>query len=320
MVHDASIYTPASIADIYSDIVHVALPNELTIEYALHGDNDAPEKVVLIMGLMSEKEGWAPLIATLLEPGTATAHRYQFLTFDNRGVGGTDKPAEYYSTSQMADDALLLMKYVGWSKAHIVGISMGGMIAQEVASRGPDHVQSLALLVTTPGGVHMALPHTPQLGGFWELAKLLVGADDPLHTMLYTMYSDAFLETTVDGNANTTYRDLLSAFHKERLEHTRITSSGKKGQYAACLKHSMSPRRLRAIREAGFPILVVGAGQDRLLHFHNTEILYDHLQGELTTKLIYQQSGHGVLVQERVALAMALDAHFRKNVLVSQLF
>ncbi|OQR87578.1 serine protease family S33 [Achlya hypogyna] len=312
MVTDAVLYTAASVDALFAHVERVALPSGLNVEYVIHGSNDAPEKVVLIMGLMSEKEAWAPLLSTFLEPKSATASRYQFLTFDNRGVGGTDKPAEYYSTSIMADDVLQLMKFVGWDKAHVVGISMGGMIAQEVASRGPSRVASLALLVTTPGSIQGALPHTPQLCGYWELTKVLFGSDDSIDTFLYTMYPDAFLDSAVRGDeSGMTYRNLLTEYHQARLRHSRVTAAGKHGQYAACLTHNLRPSRLAAIQQAGFPILVVGAGEDRLLHFNNSNILHDNLKGERTTKIIYETSGHNVIVQEREAVAAALDHHFQ---------
>ncbi|OQR82197.1 serine protease family S33 [Thraustotheca clavata] len=312
MPTDLTIYTERNLETFYSEPQRVAIPNGLNIEYALHGNDAAPEKVVLIMGLMSEKEGWLPILSTLLDPSKPSSQRYQFLTFDNRGVGGTDKPEELYSTSQMADDTLALMHFLQWPKAHIVGISMGGMIAQELASRGPAHVKSLSLLVTSPGQLHGAIPHKEQLSGYWELAKLLLskGGNDPLNAMLYTMYTDEFLDK--EAAEGVTYRSILTAYHKLSLENKRMNSTGQHGQYAACLKHNVSPKRLNAIQQGGFPILIVGAGQDRLLHPNNSNILYEGLQGAWTKKIIFENSGHGVVVQEREAVAAALEGNFER--------
>jgi pimeloyl-ACP methyl ester carboxylesterase len=58
--------------------------------------------------------------------------KYSCLVFDNRGVGKSDKPLTRYSTSEMAKDTLELVDHVGWTSLHVIGVSMGGMIAQEL--------------------------------------------------------------------------------------------------------------------------------------------------------------------------------------------
>jgi pimeloyl-ACP methyl ester carboxylesterase len=66
------------------------------------------------------------------------ADRYSSLVFDNRGLGESDKPVHRYSTSEMAKDTLELLDHIGWTgkrDLHLIGISMGGMIAQELVSR-----------------------------------------------------------------------------------------------------------------------------------------------------------------------------------------
>ena len=67
------------------------------------------------------------------------------IRFSNRGTGGTDKPADRYTIRQMADDAAGLLDAIAIGKAHVFGISMGGMIAQEVVLNHPQKVQGLVL-------------------------------------------------------------------------------------------------------------------------------------------------------------------------------
>lgn len=70
--------------------------------------------------------------------GHQQASKCSCLVFDNRGMGESDKPTMRYSTSEMAKDTIELLDHVGWAggrSVHVVGISMGGMIAQEVVSR-----------------------------------------------------------------------------------------------------------------------------------------------------------------------------------------
>jgi len=74
------------------------------------------------------------------------------IAFDNRGAGRSDKPVMEYSISLFADDTAGLMKALGIQNAHVLGISMGGYIAQELAIRHPEMVRSLILGCTSPGG------------------------------------------------------------------------------------------------------------------------------------------------------------------------
>ncbi|GLD91763.1 hypothetical protein PINS_up000296 [Pythium insidiosum] len=132
----------------------VTLPTGLTMEFIVHdktvdGATDF-ENVVLIMGFRQQMESWAPTVDQLLSLWTAKKN-LRILTFDNRGVGGTDAPWGRYTTSQMAEDVVGLMDHLKWDHAHIAGISMGGMISLELASLAPKRVKSLSLLVTTRG-------------------------------------------------------------------------------------------------------------------------------------------------------------------------
>jgi 3-oxoadipate enol-lactonase len=110
------------------------------MHYEVTGQGGAP--VLLINDLSSPAASWALQVKAL-------ASQFQVITFDNRGVGGTDLPPEpVYTTGQMADDAAALLRHLKIPRAHVVGASMGGTIAIELALRHPRLVRSLALACT----------------------------------------------------------------------------------------------------------------------------------------------------------------------------
>ena len=80
------------------------------------------------------------------------AKSFDLVAYDQRGLGRTDKPDGPYSMAQYGDDAAGLMDHLGWDDALVMGVSFGGMVAQELASRHPRRVQRLVLACTSPGG------------------------------------------------------------------------------------------------------------------------------------------------------------------------
>jgi len=100
--------------------------------------------MVLIQGLGFDKSGWAPVI------GGLGAH-FALVLVDNRGSGRSDPPTGRLAVSDMADDVLAVLDDAGVARAHVVGASLGGMIAQQVAVAHGGRVASLVLACTTPG-------------------------------------------------------------------------------------------------------------------------------------------------------------------------
>ena len=112
--------------------------DDADIAYEVTGDGDP---LLLIMGFAADSRMWM-----LQAPAFAQSHRV--ITFDNRGSGGSSKPPAPYSMEQMADDARAVLDAEGIERAHVVGISMGGAIAQHLALSEPSRVRSLVLAAT----------------------------------------------------------------------------------------------------------------------------------------------------------------------------
>jgi 3-oxoadipate enol-lactonase len=99
------------------------------------------EPLLMIQGLGADSRGWGL-------QRWAIGRRYRGIVFDNRGVGRSDKPAGDYDMAQMAEDALSVLDAAGYESAHVMGASMGGVIAQVVAVLHPHRVRSLILACT----------------------------------------------------------------------------------------------------------------------------------------------------------------------------
>ncbi len=115
---------------------------DVDLYYELNGSG---EPIVLIQGVGMIGRGWEPQVAGL----SAT---FQTLTFDNRGIGQSALRKGGVSIELMASDVLKLMDSLGWESAHIVGHSMGGVIAQQFALDNPTKVRSLTLLCSFSSG------------------------------------------------------------------------------------------------------------------------------------------------------------------------
>jgi len=101
--------------------------------------------LVLVHGLGYARWGWEPVADRLAE-------QFEVILLDNRGIGESDAPPGPYTAAEMAADTLRVMDEASIERAHLVGTSLGGMIAQELALAAPERVDKLVLVSTTPGG------------------------------------------------------------------------------------------------------------------------------------------------------------------------
>ena len=119
--------------------------NDIDVYYEIHGQG---EPLMLIAGLASDSRSWGAVVEEL-------APHFQVIVFDNRGVGRTMPQDVEISVPQMADDCIALIKYLGLSAVNLLGHSMGGFIAQDLAIRYPEYVNKLILAGTAAAiGAH----------------------------------------------------------------------------------------------------------------------------------------------------------------------
>ncbi|KAJ0396821.1 hypothetical protein P43SY_006598 [Pythium insidiosum] len=217
-------------------------------------------------------EAWAPTVDQLLTQWTAKKN-LRILTFDNRGVGGTDAPWGRYTTSQMAQDILGLMDHLNWDNAHIVGISMGGMIALEM-SYVNDH-------------------------GNGDMIRSLLARDPKVivNSILTMLYPSEFLSKKM-ADQDLSVRQALYNVHEHRLKTTTPPPfSGIIGHVFAVKTHFLSNDRLAAIADAGFPVLILGAGKDRVIPGRESATLARLIQGDHVRLTMYDDAGHGMFIQ-----------------------
>jgi pimeloyl-ACP methyl ester carboxylesterase len=211
--------------------------------------------VLLVMGLGMNATGWWRTVPVLAE-------RFRVLAFDNRGVGRSARPPGPYSAAEMADDAVAVLDAAGEASAHVYGISLGGMIAQEIVLRHPHRVRRLVLGCTTPGGPH-AVPADPPTLQFFE-RRGRMPAEEAVWASVPYNYGPA------------TRRDHGERIAQDIAQRLRfpIESEPYRAQLAAALGHDTHDR-LGAIAA---PTLVIHGTEDVMVRPANGRLLAERIR------------------------------------------
>ncbi|KAI0035839.1 alpha/beta-hydrolase [Vararia minispora EC-137] len=277
-----------------------AQPSEShSLYYELHGRG--PERVVLIMGLNGSFLGWMHQVHHLARAVDEVGQpKYSVLVFDNRGVGNSGAPRGPYSTSKMAEDVLVLLDSVGWEGprgVHVVGVSLGGMIAQELAWRTPERIASLVLAVTTAGGP--VWTNFPPWYGMYTLTRLLLMSDraKKVPVIVEMLFAKEWLNALAeDDEKGRTNREVQHEEFLTRMLATRTQPAlGALSQMVAGLTHNVQPARLRTIASSIPYIVLVTGDEDHLVEPTNTDRLVRCMPGVEVLK--WQQTGHAVQLQ-----------------------
>jgi 3-oxoadipate enol-lactonase len=249
----------------------IAKVGDIDIYYEDHGSGDP---LLLIMGLAADSTAW------LFQLPEFSKH-YHTIVFDNRGVGRSSKPAGPYSIHQMADDAAGLLDALGIKSAHVVGVSMGGMIAQELALRHPERVRGLVLGCTYPepdADIERQRAFSVSALGGNVTASGDIHIDlqslNPLQffqTLLPAVFNPEFLEKELPKLIELFGGSLQYGFNLEAIL----------GQVAAVMSHKATDR----LHQITAPTLVITGDADRLVPPANSDILAQHIPNARLVKV-----------------------------------
>ena len=225
--------------------------NGIQIYYEIHGSG---EPLLLIMGIRRNIEWWYKQLLDL------SAH-YQVIVFDNRGSGRTDKPAGEYSIEQFADDTAGLMHRLGIKHAHVLGYSMGGYIAQELAINYPHMVDSLILVSTGTGGARAVTMSAERAEKFADIQGLT--PEEILQKNMDIFFSDRFIRNHPDEVRR--FSELSMRWYQPAEAFVQ--------QFNACQKHD-TVSRLHTVK---VPTLILSGDDDPLIPPQNSMILKELL-------------------------------------------
>jgi pimeloyl-ACP methyl ester carboxylesterase len=218
------------------------------IAYESFGEGPA---LLLMQGIGYARWSWDPIVPALAE-------RFRVLSFDNRGIGESDVPPPPYTSRQLAEDAVAVLDAEGVERAHVVGASLGGMAAQELAAGFPERVDRLVLACTTLGGVG-AVPMPAQSVALMQEAAML--APDVAMRL--------FVENALAPHAD---RSLVEELYGRRVANPP-DPVGWQGQAAAGVGFDGSALEIAA------PTLILHGTEDAVVDPGNAALLAERIPG-----------------------------------------
>ncbi len=223
------------------------------------------------------------------------ARTFDLLTYDQRGLGQSEKPNIAYSMVHYADDAAALMASQGWDEALVIGVSFGGMVAQELAIRHPKRVKRLVLACTSPGGeggASFPFHEIDHLKGETRARHMIPISDTRRDAAWAAAHPDQYALFIAMGAADP-YADepghVLGA--RRQLEARAAHDTWKRLPQIAC------------------PTLITAGRYDGIARPVTQEKMADRIPG---AKLQWFEGGHMFMVQDRTA-APAMAAFLTEN-------
>jgi pimeloyl-ACP methyl ester carboxylesterase len=262
--------------------------NGINLYYETHGTG---EPLLLIMGLGANATAWEQQIPAFRE-------EFQVIAFDNRGSGRSDKPPPPYSMQELAEDARGLLDQLGIESAHVFGMSMGGMIAQELALQHPERVRALVLGGTMAGGPN-AVMAGPGLIQQW-LSMASMPLQQAIEFGLTFLYSDEFLSR----NREALVRRALE------LAHLMAPPHALRGQVMAIMGFNAYDR----LDQIDKPTLILTGTDDKIVPAKNSRVLAQRIPAARLVE--FPGVGHGFLVEKAAqtnATVLAFLRQFKRS-------
>ena len=231
----------------------IARVNGIDINYRLEGDG--AETIVLVNGLADDLESWLFQMDDLLDAG------YRVLRFDNRGIGQTTAPPGPYTSRMLADDAKGLVDQLGITNFHMMGVSMGGMIAQEFAiNHGADlKTVTLACTYAAPG------PFCSRMFSMWADMAPVNGVPFIMRDVALWAFTVPFFEEREDE---------MKEFEAGMAELTMSTEA-----YLAQLHVIQAHDTTDRLGSIGAPTLVLAGEEDILIPVRLSRRLQESIPG-----------------------------------------
>ena len=261
------------------------------VHYSVTGRGDA---VLLIQGVGAVGGAWRPQVEALSD-------RYRVITFDNRGIGASEITDGTLSIESMADDAVAILDAEGIARCHVVGHSMGGLIAAQIALTSPRRVQTLALLCTFPDGrTATRLTRGTVLGGL----RTRIGTRVMRRTAFLSLVLSRSLMQDSAARAEMAER-MAALFERDVADQPRIITR----QLRAMSRYD--PRwRIRFL--SSIPTMVVSGAEDRIARPEYGRALAAAIPGSVYLEL--PRAGHAVPIEDPTLINRLLSDHMRLSI------
>ncbi|KAI8054682.1 Alpha/Beta hydrolase protein [Syncephalis plumigaleata] len=285
-----------TVGESYESVIVNSYTDPVRLAYSVKGTGD--KRALLIMGASSPMELWNLQVDFLVDKG------YQVCVFDNRGAGRSDLPICISSIKGMADDTIGLLDHLGWtSNVHVVGSSMGGMIAMELAINYPQYVKSLCLTSTLADAT---IAQNQELM-VERTRRRLAAVNQKTTSDFDKAFPKVWLDAPYKDNPGITNRDWVVQWSM-----TWIKQAGIIGQANAMKTHHVTDDRLALIHKANIPTIVCTGSDDTVIYMFNSEAIAKVLHAPLQ---VYKGCGHSVQIQEKDNYNQLLLDHFMNAIL-----